>query len=91
MNIDIKLPSSTVSYWSSVRRQEGVDCNIQNCSFRLTYSLQLIPYNDGLTRRPRSDWKMSSCEGTLNGLEAYTCIKINRELEMVSVIYILIM
>lgn len=62
-------------YWSSVRKQDGIECSIKDITFKLTYTLNLIPFDDGLTRRPRADWSMSACEGCVNGIKGYTCIK----------------
>ena len=41
----------------------------------MKYTLKLIPYDDGLVRRPRTDWSVASLQGEVLDILAYTCIK----------------
>jgi hypothetical protein len=76
-SIDIKLNITDIMilYWSSVKKQDGVECNINKAFFQLSYKLHLIPFTDGLVRRPKPDWRLSSCQGKLEGIRGCTCVK----------------
>lgn len=71
----VKLPPTLVNYWSSVRKQEGLEFTIKDLSLKMQYSLALQPFTDGLIRRPRAVWSMASCEGAVSGVKGFTCIK----------------
>ena len=82
--MEIQLPKSTISYWSSVRKQEGIECTVDQLTFKLAYQLHLVSFGDSLIRRPRADWRMSTCEGGVVNIKGYTCIKSMPMVEIVS-------
>uniref|UniRef100_A0A1X7V154 FMP27/BLTP2/Hobbit GFWDK motif-containing RBG unit domain-containing protein n=1 Tax=Amphimedon queenslandica TaxID=400682 RepID=A0A1X7V154_AMPQE len=75
VDLVVTLPPTLINYWSSVRKQEGLEFTVNGLSLKMQYSLTLQPLVDGLVRRPRANWGMMACEGVATGLKGFTCIK----------------
>ena len=82
--LSASFPKSTLQYWSSVYQQRGLEFHVDGASFDMKYILKLVPYDDGLVRRPRTDWLVASLQGEVLDILAYTCTKSKEEeLDMV--------
>ena len=71
VKVSASLPESLLQYWSSVARQQGVECTVDKGEFSIHYDLTLTPVEDGLKHRPRANWTILSCEGSTNKLSVW--------------------
>ena len=83
IDLVVTLPPTLINYWSSVRKQEGLEFTLNGLLLKIQYSLTLQPLVDGLVRRPRANWGMVACEGVATGLKGFTCIKRNEAVGVV--------
>ena len=74
-SLSASFPKTTLQYWSSVYQQRGVECHVSSGTCDMKYTLQLIPYDDGLVRRPKTDWSVASLQGEVMDILTYTCTK----------------
>ena len=55
-----------MNYWTSFSQQRGILLNVaQGIRLSAEHQLNLIPYTDGLKRRPRADWSISYISSVL--------------------------
>jgi hypothetical protein len=55
-----------VNYWTSFSQQRGILLNVaQGIRLSAEHQLNLVPYTDGLKRRPRADWSVSFINSVL--------------------------
>ena len=64
-------------YWSSVQQEQGLECHIDKAELALQYQHTMVPYNDGLLRRPRAEWNIINCTGTVSCISVYSCVYVN--------------
>ena len=76
VSIAVSFPKSVLHYWSSKAHQRGIKCTINQASFSVNYQLSLIPYDSGLTQRPRANWTICNCCGSVKNILAYVKTKI---------------
>lgn len=69
--MSVNVPNSLLQYWSSVARQQGVECRVDKGEFSIHYILTLTPIEDGLKHRPRANWTICSCEGRVDRLTVW--------------------
>lgn len=61
--------SGEVCYWGSASQQSGVHGTFKLAEAGFSYSLALVPFEDGLVRRPQADWHINTCQGAGEGIE----------------------
>ena len=69
--MSVNIPNSLLQYWSSVARQQGMECRVDKGEFSIHYRLTLTPVEDGLKHRPRANWTICSCEGRMDKLTVW--------------------
>ena len=72
----MSFPESVLHYWSSKAHQRGIKCTINQASFSVNYQLSLVPYDLGLIQRPRANWTICNCCGSVKNILAYVKTKI---------------
>ena len=73
------LPKTTVQYWSSVSQAQGVAVEMGGVKGEVRQYLQLVQYEDGLTRRPQPVWNVSTLTGDITQLAVYTCVTTQQQ------------
>lgn len=58
-----------VCYWGSASQQSGVHGSFKLAEASFSYTLALVPFEDGLVRRPQADWQINTCQGAGEGIE----------------------
>ena len=76
MSVAVSFPKSVLHYWSSKAHQRGIKCTINQASFSINYQLSLVPCDSGLIQRPRANWTICNCCGSIKNLLAYVKTKI---------------
>ena len=69
VDITATCASGEVCYWGSASQQSGVHGNFKVAEASFSYSLALVPFDDGLVRRPQADWHITTCQGAGEGIE----------------------
>jgi len=60
VGLSVSLHQFQVNYWTSFSQQRGILLNIaRGINLSTEHELKLLPYKDGLRRRPRADWSVS--------------------------------
>ena len=71
----MSFPKSVLHYWSSKAHQRGIKCTIDEASFSMNNQLSLVPYDSGLTQRPKANWTINYCSGNVRNILAHVKIK----------------
>ena len=71
MALCCKVSKSIIQYWSSATMGQGITIETGICTVEVKQFLKLIPYKDGLIRRPQSEWNITNCLGSVNDLAIY--------------------
>ena len=72
----MSFPKSVLHYWSSKAHQRGIKCTIDEATFSMNNQLSLVPYDSGLSQRPRANWTISKCLGEVKNILAYVKTKV---------------
>lgn len=76
VSIGVSFPESVLHYWSSKAHQRGIKCAINQASFSVDYQLSLVPYESGLVQRPKANWTICNCCGSVKNILAYVKTKV---------------
>ena len=68
LKIDVSFPKSVLTLWTSVAKQQGVECIIESGTASIAYRIELTPHNDGLVRRSNRTWNVVSLSGRVKDL-----------------------
>ena len=71
VSLSVSFPKSVLHYWSSKGHQRGVRCTIDGATFSINYQLKLVPHDSGLIQRPRANWMIIDCSGSVKNILAY--------------------
>eukprot|EP00058_Branchiostoma_floridae_P006376 XP_002591864.1 hypothetical protein BRAFLDRAFT_89377 [Branchiostoma floridae] len=73
ISLDFKFPELKVNYWASFAQQRGIEMCFGTGSINSEWSLTLVPYTDGLIRRPRADWSITKLASSIAESHVYLC------------------
>ncbi|XP_078600068.1 bridge-like lipid transfer protein family member 2 isoform X1 [Branchiostoma floridae x Branchiostoma japonicum] len=73
ISLDFKFPELKVNYWASFAQQRGIEMCFGTGSITSEWSLTLVPYTDGLIRRPRADWSITKLASSIAESHVYLC------------------
>jgi hypothetical protein len=73
VDISFTCSSAVLCYWGSVVQQRGARAHVRSGELQLTYTLGLVPFSDGLIRRPTANWSITSCHGNGEDIRVFVC------------------
>ncbi|XP_078679801.1 bridge-like lipid transfer protein family member 2 isoform X2 [Branchiostoma floridae x Branchiostoma belcheri] len=73
ISLDFKFPELTVNYWASFAQQRGIEMCFGAGCINSEWGLTLVPYTDGLIRRPRADWSITKLGSSIAESHVYLC------------------
>lgn len=73
MDLDVSFPRLTLTYSGSFARKVGFRATSAKGHLSITVKHAVIPYQDGLIRRPNSIWAMSESGSDINDVTMVLC------------------
>ncbi|KAI1295879.1 Uncharacterized protein HDE_05272 [Halotydeus destructor] len=71
VRVSVHLHKLKAAYWSSFSKTWGCQVLGDSLSHSAEHSLTLVPYDDGLSRRPRPAWSMTYMNTEINDVEIW--------------------
>ena len=80
VGFSVSLHQFQVNYWTSFSQRAGILLNVaRGINLSTEHILNLVPFKDGLHRRPRADWGVSFINGELTTSDLWIQSAVERE------------
>ena len=71
VRLTLDMPALHVVYWSSASEENGMQLECEQLKLTSTYRLDLMPFEDGLRRRPRPVWSVDLLKFNIKHTNVY--------------------